>query len=142
MAHELPKTLPYVDRFFDEVQYSQKFEAPQYIQWWEYCINSGVGIYLVSEDSKSEFNGFLAGTISKEPNSSDLSFFESLFWAREDSKGVGIKMLRTLEKDLINLGVKNCYMASVELEENRAGEFYRRVGYKADSVTYKKVLFD
>ena len=115
------------------------FNAGVFESNWRALLSSGQGLILVNEEAGS-ITGGVGGSLSSDVNSGLVAFSELFFYVDKDKRGIGLKLLIRLDKELRQIGVKISYMASLCSDDKQEGvdKLYERLGYKPHNHTMIK----
>lgn len=94
------------------------------------------GLVLVATDP-SGLIGMLGAIAFKHPMSDELVASEMFWWIEPETRGSGVKLLRTAENWASQLGARRFIMIA---PTERVGQFYERVGYERVETSYQRKL--
>lgn len=141
-VEDLPRLAHLAEEFYSSTDVLHGFHLDRFIALWTTLLGNGSGVVFLLEKG-GEIIGTIGGVCYPETYSPRLISQEfHMFIAKEHRGGFGLlKLMRAFENWAREKGCTEVRIAHLhDLQPERLGPFYQRLGYKQLEVNYMKKL--
>ena len=126
------------DNFYSSSEFLNDFDMETFKASWSTLLNSDMGVIFVSRKN-GEITGTLGGCKYPDVNSGELIATEFFWFVNPESRGEGLKLLKTFEKWAHDEDCKKVIMVHLsDSMPDKIKHIYERFGYKAAETHYIK----
>jgi GNAT superfamily N-acetyltransferase len=126
------------ENFYSSSEFLNDFNMEVFKKSWSMFLNDGDGVIFVSRKD-GEITGTIGGCKYPDPNSGEMLATEFFWFVNPESRGDGLKLLKTFEKWAEEEGCKKVIMVHLsDSMPEKVKHIYERFGYKAAETHYIK----
>lgn len=127
-------------QFYAEGKMPGKFVPEIFAAKWTELIEKGFG-FIIGLFDGPKLDGVFGAVVVGDVNDGELVSNEMFWFVSKESRGGGLRLLKTYEEEARKRGAKRCSMGHLlALQPEKTDSLYRRLGYTPVETSYFKNL--